>query len=72
MSEQEIKCKCVKVINEKLAQHNARIYTGFTISKDLSKIGSGMFVMLEKIDRKIRKPLPNVIMAYCPFCGAKL
>lgn len=64
-------CDCVKNINEKLIEHNTRISMSFTITRDLSTMGSALTVPTEKIDKKNRKKPMTMIASYCPFCGKK-
>lgn len=63
-------CDCIKEINEQLKPHNARIAAGVSLKDNTMQ--ANYYVMLEKIDTAKRKPLPYMVMSYCPFCGEKL
>lgn len=63
-------CDCMKQINEKLAEHNGRLATGFQIREDMS-VGMRLLMATEKIDPTKRKKVPHVTAAFCPFCGTK-
>ena len=64
-------CDCVEKINKQLKDHNTRISTSMTISRDLSTTGVGLQVTTHKIDTKIRKPAMSLLASFCPFCGKK-
>jgi hypothetical protein len=60
----------MKHVNEKLAEHNGRLATGFLIRGDMS-VGMRLLLATEKLDTSKRKKVPHVTAAFCPFCGAK-
>lgn len=63
-------CDCMKKMNEYLESHNGRIATGLQVTADMS-LKERYLVATEKIDKAKRKPIPNVVMGYCPFCGTR-
>lgn len=64
------KCDCRRLINERLSKHNAKMAEGLSIVGP-SLVTTPPFIVLEKVDHKIRKKLPHLIATYCPFCGVK-
>jgi hypothetical protein len=65
-------CKCIEQVNKQLEQSNARISQGLQINFKTGASGlSSPFVVVEKVDGKIRKRLPSVVCSFCPFCGSK-
>lgn len=63
-------CDCTKLVNEKLAERNGRLASGFLIRGDMS-VGMRLLVATEKLDNSKRKKVPPVTAAFCPFCGEK-
>jgi len=64
-------CECVKKIDEQLKSKNLRIGMAMSTTPDMSRITARLLVATEKIDKKIRKPVPFVVASFCPFCGLK-
>lgn len=64
-------CKCIEQVNELLKDQNAAIAQNFLFANSGSINMSPPFIRLEKSDPKKRSSLPNVLCAYCPFCGKK-
>lgn len=67
-------CKCADLVNEELKKANARIPTKMFLDMENRMATSRPVfqLVLEKIDGKIKKPLPTVHCTYCPVCGKKL
>lgn len=64
-------CDCVKKFDEALAPRNGRIAMAIQVTQDLD-LRARLLVKTEKIDSSKRKPVPDVMASYCPFCGVKL
>ena len=63
-------CDCMERINEKLKDHNGKIAMAILMPAEGSnRLRSRMLVQTEKLDTKKRKPVPSVMVSYCPFCG---
>ena len=63
-------CDCMKQVNERLAERNAKLATTFQVTHDMG-IKMRLLVATEKIDKAKRKPVPVVTASFCPFCGEK-
>lgn len=61
-------CDCITKLDEKLAEHNSRISTGFTFGSEGRPGYAFPALETEKIDKRNRKKI-SVIPTYCPFCG---
>jgi len=67
-------CGCRSRVNKDLAEMNARIADGFlfTHTGPLARMDlAPPTIVLEKIDARKRGKLPNLLAAFCPFCGEK-
>lgn len=69
-------CVCRAKIDEKLAEKNARVASGFTASFDdgptrVMRLAPPM-ILLEKVDKNKRGKLPVMLSSYCPFCGEEI
>ncbi len=62
-------CKCVDLVDEKLAAQNTRIAHVFSIGKE---VGMLIGIVTEKVDKTIRGRPLHVHATFCPFCGVKL
>jgi len=65
-------CDCREEIDKKLAEHNGRLATGFSMSRNGGELDLVLLMQVEKINAKSRKKPPAVIPTFCPFCGEKL
>lgn len=63
-------CDCAENLNKLLAEKNVRLVFATLIDKDLI-LKSRLSIATEKIDSKIRKPIPTVTGEFCPFCGER-
>lgn len=63
-------CKCLDLIQKKLAQErpNVRLQTAFTMRGRVI----GPLLAVEKIDPTKRAKLPTIVCAFCPICGKKV
>jgi len=65
-------CGCNENLDAKLKEHNGRIALAILMPVSGSnKFRARVLVQTEKLDKGKRKPVPNVIATYCPFCGEK-
>ncbi len=63
-------CNCVKLCNDVLKKDNAELDTGFTFDFKTGAIGTTLALPLRKLEPS-RKPLPSMVVTYCPICGTK-
>lgn len=65
-----IMCDCAENLNKLLVEKNTRLLFATLIDKDLN-LKSRLSIATEKIDSKIRKPMPIITGQFCPFCGER-
>jgi len=66
------RCNCVEQVNEQLKPMNAKITQNLRMNFATREASmSSPSIVLHKIDSKLKKPLPTVLVAFCPFCGTK-
>lgn len=65
-------CTCVKQINDQLKPFNTMISPVYLIDFTTSRTYTGLEVLTEKIDSKVRGRKKSLLCIYCPFCGKKL
>lgn len=65
-------CKCMTEVNAALAQQNGRLAVALGISTESGSIVCRYSMATEKIDKAKRKPVPLVLVSFCPLCGEKL
>lgn len=63
-------CGCRSRINAGLESRNARLASGFTVWPEGAMDLAPVFVTLEKINPRGKKP-PTLLATFCPFCGEK-
>ena len=73
MSETESGCDCIKLMNEALEQHNAKLDVPPIVDMKTGKLSGDFRVTVNcfKIDSKKRGRLPTLLAHFCPFCGAR-
>lgn len=65
--------KCIEEVNKALEERNAALCSRTKINFKTGKISTiGPILQVEKLDPKIRKPLPTLLCNFCPFCGKSL
>jgi hypothetical protein len=62
-------CECRKLMNERLADKNARLAFGFTFGGGHMGL-TPPIIETEKLKPRGKKP-PIVLATFCPFCGVK-
>lgn len=63
--------ECFKRFDEVLANHNGRLAFSLQVTDGLGLRGR-LLIATEKLNKAIRKPVPNVVATHCPFCGVHL
>lgn len=64
-------CDCIKTVDEKLlaGEKNVRIVTPWLVMEEDKPPRT--LVVVEKIDKSIRKKAQVLFASFCPFCGEK-
>lgn len=65
-----MKCDCINLCNDALKNDNAELDSKFTFDFETGKMGSVLCLPLRKINPS-RKPLPSMVVTYCPICGTR-
>ncbi len=63
-------CKCIEVLDTKLAERNSKLEVGFTFGTEERPGYAFPYIPTEKINKKNRDKA-GVIPTFCPFCGVK-
>ncbi len=63
-------CDCETKVNNELKPFNGRLAISFLFVRECGLLDR-LTVVVEKINKKIRKPLPVITVKFCPFCGEK-
>ena len=64
-------CKCVSLVNKKLAEHNTEICLIGTINPKNGRYEERMIVPTIKLNNRKRGNAMKVFASYCPMCGEK-
>lgn len=61
-------CKCIEIIDKRLAERNSRLEVGFTFGTEERPGYAFPALRTEKINKRNRDKM-GAIPTYCPFCG---
>jgi hypothetical protein len=64
-------CDCLNSNAKDFAACGLRIITSSIVSKDLTLQEPRAVIAVEWTKERCRKPLPRLMAACCPFCGAR-
>lgn len=64
-------CNCIELANEALAKRNAWIVTKTVMNIQTGAERETICVPLEKINKRVRAPIPWIACKFCPFCGER-
>lgn len=63
-------CKCIDLVNEKLAEHNTRLDQVSMLNFKTGKCRESLHVVTTKLERRKGKA-KLMLVTYCPFCGKR-
>ena len=68
------RCNCLELCNQDLKKKGLKLATKLRVNFKTMRFGEiGPLLMIERLPEASKKvPVPVMLCAFCPFCGAKL